>query len=291
MKKIVFTGSCTAIITPFKNDEVDFISFRKLIAHQLENKTDAIAVLGTTGEPATLSEDEREKIIVFAKSEIGGRAKLIVGTGANCTRKAVENSQTAQRLGADALLIVTPYYNKCTQNGLVQHYTQISNAVSIPIIVYNVPTRTGVNILPETAVKLSEIENVCGIKEASGDIGQIMTLCKSLSGKMAVYSGEDSHNFIFLALGAKGVISVAGNILPKEIKLLTELVQNGQIEDARMLHEKLLSINKNIFIEVNPIPVKFACSQMGLCENELRLPLTPLEKIHEEIIIKNLCEF
>ncbi|NCB48451.1 MAG: 4-hydroxy-tetrahydrodipicolinate synthase [Clostridia bacterium] len=291
MKNIVFNGSCTAIITPFKNGEVDFDSFRKLIAHQIENGTDAIAVLGTTGEPATLSEDEREKIIVFAKSSIAGRAKLIVGTGANCTRKAVENSQNAERLGADALLIVTPYYNKCTQNGLILHYTEISKSVNIPIIVYNVPTRTGVNILPETAVKLSEIEKVCGIKEASGDIAQIMLLCRSLNGKMAVYSGEDSHNFIFLSLGGLGVISVVGNILPKEIKLLTKFVQNGQFVEARALHEKLLSINKNIFIEVNPIPVKFACSEMGLCENELRLPLTPLEKIHEEIIKRNLEEF
>lgn len=291
MKEIIFTGSCTAIITPFKNGEVDFESFKKLIDYQLENGTDAIAVLGTTGEPATLDENEKEDIITFAKMEIDGRAKLIVGTGANSTKKAVENSQTAQRLGADALLIVTPYYNKCTQNGLVEHYTQISNAVDIPIIVYNVPTRTGVNILPDTAVILSEIKNVCGIKEASGDIGQIMLLCKKLHGKIAIYSGEDSHNFIFLTLGGLGVISVTGNILPKEIKLLTTLVNKKQFEEAKNLHEKLLSINKNIFIEVNPIPVKFACSEMGLCENELRLPLTSLEKIHEEIIRNNLFEF
>lgn len=291
MKKIIFTGSCTAIITPFKNGEVDFESFKKLIDFQIENKIDAIAILGTTGEPSTLSDIEREQIIVFANKEISNKAKLIVGTGANCTKKAVDYAVIAQELGADALLIVTPYYNKCTQKGLLEHYKTISEAVSIPIIVYNVPTRTGVNILPETAVKLSEIENVCGIKEASGDINQIMSLCKSLNGKMAIYSGEDSLNYIFLMLGAKGVISVVSNVLPKEIKTLTSQIEKGQIKVARDLHEKLLPINKNIFIEVNPIPVKFACSQTGLCENELRLPLTSIEESHKEVIIKNLEEF
>jgi len=291
MKEIVFSGSCTAIITPFKNEMVDYDSFKKLIAHQLENGTDAIVVLGTTGEPATLSEEEKEKIIFFAKNEIAGRAKFIVGTGANCTEKAVDNSVIAESLGADALLIVTPYYNKCTQNGLLEHYKKISNTVSIPIIVYNVPSRTGVNILPETALKLSEIKNICGLKEASGDIGQIMNLCKMLNGKMAIYSGDDSLNFIFLTLGGSGVISVTGNVFPKEVKLLTTLVKAGQFEEAKNLHEKLLSINKNLFIEVNPIPVKFACSQLKLCENELRLPLTPLEEKHEEIIKNCLNEF
>jgi 4-hydroxy-tetrahydrodipicolinate synthase len=291
MKNIVFTGACTALVTPFKDDEVDFVSFKKLIDFQLKSGIDAIAVLGTTGEPATLGEDEKIEIIKFAKKEIAGRAKLIVGTGANCTRKAVEQSITAQELGADALLVVTPYYNKCTQNGLLAHYAEISKNVKIPIIVYNVPSRTGVNILPETALKLAEIENICGIKEASGNIAQIQTLCKLLDGKMAVYSGDDSLNFVFFALGAMGAISVASNVLPVEVKMLTKLCAQHDFVTARTLHQKLLGINQNLFVEVNPTPVKYACSLRGLCSNELRLPLVKLEEKNEKVVLDSLKEF
>ncbi len=291
MKNVVFSGSCTAIITPMKNGEIDFESFGKLIEYQISGGADALVVLGTTGEPSTLSNTERDEIITFSKEKIAKRAKFIVGTGANDTKKAVEQSMRAQELGADALLVVTPYYNKCTQNGLIEHYKIISNAVRIPIIAYNVPSRTGVNILPETAVKLSQIDNICGIKEASGDISQIMTLCKFLKGKMAVYSGDDNLNFLFLLLGALGVISVTANVLPKEVKRLTSLVFSKNLEKALEQHEKLLSINKILFIEVNPIPVKFACSLLGLCENELRLPLTPIEIAHKQAVIDSLKEF
>lgn len=291
MKKVVFKGSCTAIITPFKNGEVDFESFEKLIEHQIKNGVDAIVVLGTTGEPSTLSGKEKKEIVCFAKKQINGRVKLIVGTGANCTKTTVEQSVLAEKLGAEALLIVTPYYNKCTQKGLLEHFKKVADAVKIPIIIYNVPGRTGVNILPETAAKLSEVENICGIKEASGDIMQIMKLCKILSTKMAVYSGDDALNFLFLILGALGVISVTGNVLPKEIKNLCTFVFENKVEKAKDLQEKLMEINKNLFIEVNPIPVKFACAQKGLCLNELRLPLTPLEKEHGEILKKTLRDF
>lgn len=291
MKKVVFKGCCTAIITPFKNGEVDVESFKKMIEFQIENGVDAIAVLGTTGEPPTLTTEEKKELILLAKKQIRGRVKMLVGSGANSTKLAVEQSVFAGNLGADALLVVTPYYNKCTQNGLLEHFKKVADAVKIPIIIYNVPGRTGVNILPETAAKLSEIENICGIKEASGDIAQIMRFCKILSGKMAIYSGDDGLNFPFLTLGAAGVISVTSNVLPREIKNLCEFTFEKNLEKAKNLHEKLMEINKNLFIEVNPIPVKFACAQKGLCLNELRLPLTPLEREHEEILKKVLSEF
>lgn len=289
--KYVFKGSCVALITPFKNDKVDFDSLKKLINYQLDNGTDAILVLGTTGEPSTMTVEEKHAIIDFAKAEIGSKAKLIVGTGGNNTQKVIEDSLYAKEHGADALLIVTPYYNKCTQNGLVKHYQMVAEAVKMPIIAYNVPGRTGVNILPETSVKLAEIPEICGIKEASGNINQIIAISKELKGKMAVYSGDDSLNYTFMTLGSLGCISVTANVLPKEVKEVVDLCLNNNYPLACEKHEKLLEVNKNLFVEVNPIPVKYAAEVMNLCGGEIRMPLTELEDKNKEIVKTSLKNY
>lgn len=291
MTKYVFKGSCVALITPFKQGKVDFKSLEKLINFQLENKTDAILILGTTGEPATMTVEEKHSVIEFAKNKISGKAKLIIGTGGNNTAKVIEDSLYAKSMGADALLIVTPYYNKCTQNGLIQHYKTIADAVKMPIICYNVPGRTGVNITPETALKLAEIPELCGIKEASGNISQIITLCKLLKNKMAVYSGDDSLNYLFMTLGSFGCISVTANVLPKQVKYVVDGCLNNNYQNALKMHEDLLEINKNLFIEVNPIPVKYACSVLGLCGGEIRMPLTEIEDKNKDIVKKSLQSF
>lgn len=289
--KCLFKGSAVALITPFtKENEVDFVALKRLIDLQLEAGTDAIVVLGTTGEPATLTMEEKIKIMRFAKKQIAGKAKFIVGTGANSTKNAVEMSVLAQKEGADGLLVVTPFYNKCTQKGLVEHYTKIASAVNIPIIVYNVPGRTGVNILPQTAEELSKIPNIVGIKEASGNISQMVDLCARLWDKMAVYSGDDSLNYVFMTLGAVGVISVTANAYPKEVRFVTQKILSRDFVSALKMHNRLLKINKDLFVEVNPTPVKFVCSKMDLCENLLRLPLLPLDKKYETMLENDMKE-
>ena len=290
MKK-VFSGSAVALITPFKDGKVDFESLGKLIDFQLQNKTDAIVVLGTTGEPATLSQEEKKEIIKFSKIRINGKAKLIVGTGSNSTEKTIKDSMLAQEYGAEALLIVTPYYNKCTQNGIIKHYKEIASKVNIPIIVYNVPGRTCVNILPQTALELSKIPNICGIKEASGSINQIISMFKLLKDNMAIYSGDDSLNYVFMSLGASGCISVSANIVPREINKVMTYALGGDFKKALEIHEELYDINKDLFIEVNPIPIKYACSLLGLCKNELRLPLIELEDKNRETLKNTLTKF
>lgn len=291
MTKFAFKGSCVALITPFKNNKLDEEALENLIKFQLDNKTDAILVLGTTGEPATMSHQEKLKVMSIAKKVIGNKAQLIIGTGANSTEQAIKNSLEAKSMGADALLVVTPYYNKCTQNGLIEHYRAIAKAVNMPIIAYNVPGRTGVNILPETAVKLSEIPEIVGIKEAGGNISQIIPLCKALRGKMAVYSGDDSLNYTFMTLGALGAISVTANVLPKEVKEVIDLCMQNDYATALEKHEKLLEINKNLFVEVNPIPVKYCAELLKLCYADVRLPLTVLENKNRALVessLKNL---
>lgn len=283
--KYLFKGSAVALITPFDQEgNVDYVAFKKLIDVQLRAKTDALVVLGTTGEPATLTMDERVKIIRFAKKQIGNKAKFIVGTGANSTLTAIDLSLQAKAEGADGLLVVTPYYNKCTQKGLVKHFETLASAVDLPIIVYNVPGRTGVNILPQTAERLSQISNIVGIKEASGNISQIVDLCTLLWDKMAVYSGDDSLNYVFMTLGAMGVISVTANAYPKEIKLLTQKCFSLDFVSALKSHNKLLKINKDLFVEVNPTPIKYVCSKQNLCQNVLRLPLLPLDDSHKDLL-------
>lgn len=287
MKDKIFDGVSTAIVTPFCGGCVDYVSFGGLIDRQIDAGVSAIVVLGTTGEPSVLSDFEREQVIKFCKNRIDGRAKLIVGAGANCTAKAQNLYRQAQDLGADGALIVTPYYNKCTQSGLIEHYRAIASCGNLPIIVYNVPSRTGVNILPETMQKLSKIDNICGVKEASGNISQILEYFRLCGDKVAIYSGEDALNAIFMSLGGSGVISVASNIVPKLIKKTCDLVKTNQ-NKMYELQSKLLPLIYALFLEVNPIPVKAGLSYLGLCENELRLPLMPMSQEKFSILQKEL---
>ena len=280
-----FSGSCAALVTPFKNNKVDFLALEKLIDFQILSGTDAILVLGTTGEASCLTDEERKKIICFAKEKINNKAQLFVGTGANSTKKTIKNTRIAKECGANAVLVVTPYYNKCTQEGAVLHYSTIANAVDIPIIVYNVPSRTGFNLLPQTTLKLSEIKNIVGIKEANGNIDHILELFYLCKDKLAIYSGNDSLNKIFLSFGGDGVISVVANVLPKQIK--TQCIEKN-LESQSYLHNLLYNISKLCFVETNPIPVKYFLSKMKLIQNQLRLPLTPLSQKYQKQLDEEL---
>lgn len=275
----LFEGTCVAMITPFTNSgNVDYDAFSKLIDFYIDGGVDALCVCGTTGEPSTMSECERDEVIAFALEKIGGRVKTIVGCGCNSTATTVANAIKAEKAGADGLLVVTPYYNKCTQRGLVEHYTAVANAVKIPVILYNVPSRTGVNILPATAVKLCEVKNIVGIKEASGNIDQLMTLCRLLNGKMDIYLGEDALTFVGMTLGAKGVISVAANVVPSLMSDIPRLCNQGKWEQARELQFRLADLISALFCEVNPIPVKKAMAYLGYGDGSVRLPLTMMEE-------------
>lgn len=268
----IFEKSCVALVTPFKNQKVDFGAMKKLIEIQLKANTDAILILGTTGEAACISFTERAKIIKFAKNIINNKAKLIVGTGANCTKTAIKNTKQAQKLGADAVLIVTPYYNKCTQQGAIFHYQKIANSVDIKIILYNVPSRTGFNLLPQTVAHLSKHKNIVGIKEANSNIEHILQLFKLCKDKIDIYSGNDNLNHIFFMQGAKGTISVVANVFPKQIKKQF----SGDINTSTQIADTLYDFNNMCFVETNPIPIKYVLHKIGLIENEQRLPMCPL---------------
>ncbi len=273
-------GSATAMITPFTADGVNFDAFGKMIDYQLENGTDALVILGTTGEPATMTEEEKIAVMQFAVKHAKGRTKLIFGTGSNCTKKAVEASKRAEEFGADGILAVTPYYNKCTQGGLVAYYREICSAVHIPVIAYNVPGRTGVNILPETMAKIAEIPNMAGIKEASGNMAQVMETARLIRGKCDLYSGEDALNLPILAAGGTAVISVVSNLAPKLEKQLTSAILGGDLAEANRLNDLLLPLSKACFTEVNPIPVKAGMDLLGFEAGVPRAPLTPMEEGH-----------
>lgn len=279
----MFRGVATALITPFTDSGVDYEAFGRLIDYQIENGVDALLVLGTTGEPATMTSDEKDSVMRFALNKINKRVPVIIGTGSNCTATAVSQSVAAERLGADALLVVTPYYNKCTQNAIVAHYQAISDAVNIPVIAYNVPGRTGVNILPQTYDKLAKIKNVTATKEACGNVAQIAQAANIIKDTdMILYSGDDGLILPMLALGAKGLISVASNAFPKEISQMVHLYLDGKISESQKMYFDLLDIMNGLFVEVNPIPVKYACSLLGLCQNVLRMPLTSIEEANAE---------
>jgi 4-hydroxy-tetrahydrodipicolinate synthase len=285
---MIFKGTATALITPFTESGVDFPSFEKLLDDQLAGGVDAAVVLGTTGEPATMSLDEKKSVIDFAVKKLKGSIPVIVGTGANSTAAAVEMSLLAQSMGADALLVVTPYYNKCTQNGLIAHYGAIAQAVSLPIICYNVPGRTGVNLLPATFAKIAEYENIAAIKEASGNMEQIEECIRLCRGKAEVYSGDDGITVPVMAMGGMGVISVASNVIPAFTADMTRAFLNGDLPKARDMQLQMLPLVKALFSEVNPIPVKKAAQLKGLCNGLLRLPLTEMSaenaaKLQEEL--------
>lgn len=290
MKKTVFTGAASAIITPLTKDGIDFESFGKLIDWQIENGIDAIVVAGTTGEGSTLTDEEHRAAIKFAVDRINGRVPVIAGTGSNDTAYAIELSKYAEEAGADALLLVTPYYNKATQNGLIASFTAIADSVNIPCILYNVPSRTGCNLTPETIAKLAQHKNITGIKEASGNLSQVAQIAALCGDNLDIYSGNDDQNVPIMSLGGKGCISVLANIMPRETHEMCESFFNGDIARSRELQLNLLPLINALFCEVNPIPAKAACAAMGFGENILRLPLTPMEPEHEAKLLALMKE-
>ncbi|WP_341479730.1 4-hydroxy-tetrahydrodipicolinate synthase [Clostridium beijerinckii] len=289
----MFTGAAVAIVTPFTEDGINFSELKKLIDFNIENGTDAIVIAGTTGESSTMTDEEHREVIRFTVEYVNKRVPVIAGTGSNDTVYAVQLSKYAESVGADALLLVTPYYNKTTQTGLIKHYNYIADRVNIPIILYNVPSRTGVNITPETYAELAKHPRIVATKEASGDlsaIAKIKALCKD---ELNIYSGNDDQIVPILSLGGKGVISVFSNIMPKESHEICSLYFEGKVEESCNLQTKYLDLINALFIEVNPIPVKTALGIMGYNVGPLRMPLFPmegknLEKLREELAKNNL---
>ncbi len=284
----MFKGAGVAIVTPFKEGKVDFESYEKLIDFQLQNNTQALIVLGTTGEASTQTFEEREKIISLSVKKVAGKIPVIIGTGSNSTQKSIEHTKQAEDLGADGVLLVTPYYNKCTQKGLIKHYTEIANSTSLSVILYNVPSRTGVNIEPETVAELSKVENIVAVKEASGNISQILEIKRLVPEDFRIYSGNDDQIVPIYACGGSGVISVSSNVIPKQMQQMCEAFMSGNVEKAlkmQVLYKKFLNL---LFCEVNPIPVKAALNAMGYIENELRLPLTPMEENNKSKLIEEM---
>ena len=290
MNKTIFKGTCTACITPFTENGIDFDALAKQIEYQIDNGIDALCILGTTGEAPTITDSEYEAVAKFSYEKIAKRVKFILGSGSNCTKKAIEKSQLAQQIGADGLLIVTPYYNKCTQKGLVKYYNDIASSVDIPILCYNVPARTGVNILPQTMAEIAEIKNIGGIKEACGNMEQICETARLIRGKTALYSGDDNLNLAMLSIGSMGLISVASNLAPKEVSDVAKLYFAGKNSEAVALQEKLLPLIDACFTEVNPIPVKKGIELIGLGSGIVRAPLTELEDEHVVIMKKALID-
>ncbi len=289
----IFKGAGVALITPMKeNYEVDYEKLAELLDFQIENKTDAIIVCGTTGEPSTLTEDEHSKVIAFAVKYVNKRVPVIAGTGSNSTVTAVKLSTQAQKDGADGLLVVTPYYNRSNQNGLYEHYKTIAESVDLPIIIYNVPSRTGCNILPETVARLGrDVKNIVAIKEASGNISQIAKVSQLSRGVMDVYSGNDDQIVPILSLGAIGVISVLSNVAPKQTHDMCEHFFNGDTQKAAQMQLDAIPLVDALFCEVNPIPVKTALNMMGMNVGPLRMPLYPMSDEHKAQLKTALIDY
>ena len=290
MKNTVFTGAATAIVTPLTKDGIDYEAFGRLIDWQIEAGIDAIVAVGTTGEGSTLDDAEHKEAIRFAVERVAGRVPVIAGTGSNDVAYAISLTKFACEVGADAMLLVTPYYNKATQKGMIESFRAIADASTKPCILYNVPSRTGCNLLPASVAALADHPNIVGIKEASGNISQIAELAALVGDKMDIYSGNDDQIVPILSLGGKGVISVLSNIMPKETSDMCKLFLDGRIAEARKLQLDLLPLVNALFSEVNPIPVKAAVSAMGFGENYLRLPLTPMEDAHAEVLYSLMRE-
>ncbi len=288
--KNFFNGTATAMVTPFIDDGVNFEALGDMIEYQIKNGTDVLVILGTTGEPSTMTDEEKTAVIKYSVKKVNGRAKVVIGSGSNNTAKSVQMSILAESLGADGLLCVTPYYNKCTQKGIVKYYEAICSAVHIPVIAYNVPARTGVNILPPTAEQLAYIPNMAGIKEACGNMEQICETMRRIRPYMDMYSGDDNLNLPMLAIGSAGVISVVSNIAPKEVKDVYNAVKLGDLNTANEIQDRLLPLIDACFTEVNPIPVKAGCNMIGLAAGLPRAPLTELEDEHKEIMRKCIEE-
>ena len=279
------------MITPFHQDGgVNYEAFGKMIDRQIEGGCDVLVIAGTTGEPATMTAEELEELMRFSVKYVANRAKLVFGTGANSTAKAVAASKKAEEIGADGLLVVTPYYNKCTQNGIYEYYKAVNDAVNIPIICYNVPPRTGVNILPATMERIATLKNIAGIKEACGNMEQICETMRRIRGKCDMYSGDDNLNLPITAIGGNGIISVASNLVPADVKKVFTLTKAGKLDEANAVQDKLLPVIDACFMEVNPIPAKAGANLLGLNAGVPRAPLTEMEPAHIEAmktVLKN----
>ena len=289
----IFTGAGVALVTPFKEDlSVDYDQLEKFIDFQIDNGTDSIVICGTSGEASTMSHDEQIEVVSACVSHVNGRVPVIAGAGANCTDEALNLAKRSEKAGADGLLVVTPYYNKATQKGLEEYYTTVGNSVDIPIIMYNVPGRTGTNIQPATAVKIAKsVDNIVAIKEASGDIGQVATLAALADGCLDIYSGNDDQIVPVLSLGGKGVISVLSNVAPKETHDIVALYNEGKVKESCDLQLKALPLIHALFSEVNPIPVKKALNLMGKEVGPLRGPLSEMEEEHAAKLAEEMKKF
>ena len=288
----IFTGAGVALVTPFKEDlSVDYDQLEKFIDFQIDNGTDSIVICGTSGEASTMSHDEQIEVVSACVSHVNGRVPVIAGAGANCTDEALNLAKRSEKAGADGLLVVTPYYNKATQKGLEEYYTTVGNSVDIPIIMYNVPGRTGTNIQPATAVKIAKsVDNIVAIKEASGDIGQVATLAALADGCLDIYSGNDDQVVPLLALGGKGVISVLSNVAPRETHDMVMKFLEGDVKGSLDIQLKYMDVIHNLFSEVNPIPAKRAVAEMGYCKNIVSRPLTEMEEDHAQVLINAMKE-
>ena len=289
MKKTIFTGMATALVTPMAADgSVDYEAFGRLVEFQLGNGINALVVMGTTGENATIEYDDQREIIRFVVEKVAGRVPVIAGTGTNNTAHVIANTKAACEAGADAVLVVTPYYNKATQNGLIAHFTAVADASTVPVILYNVPGRTGCNLLPKTVAKLAEHPNIVAIKEATGNMAQMVALRALCGEKLDIYSGEDALTVPMMAMGAKGTISVLSNVVPKEAVAMTDACRAGDYETAAALQCRLLPLIDALFSEVNPIPAKAATAAMGFGADVLRLPLTSMEPQNREVLLSEM---
>lgn len=287
----IFKGSGVAIVTPFNEKGIDFKKLEELLEYHVKSGTDAIVVCGTTGEASTMTDQEKKETIKFTVDVINKRIKVIAGTGTNNTEASIKMSKWAESIGADGLLVITPYYNKTTQKGLIEHFGAISNSVKTPIILYNVPSRTGMNILPKTLLKLCEFENIIAIKEASGNISQIAQIKALCKDRLDIYSGNDDQIIPILSLGGIGVISVVANIIPKEVHDICDLYFKGNHKEALDLQLKTLDLTNALFIETNPIPIKTAMNLMGMNVGKLRLPLCQMEDSNLQILKTEMTKY
>lgn len=285
-KESIFKGAATAVVTPLTEKGVDYPAFKKLLEWQVEQGIDALVICGTTGESSTLTDEEHREVLKFAMDTVGGRVPMIAGTGSNDAAYAIDLTKFACEIGYDAMLLVTPYYNKTTQKGLIATFTAIADASTKPIILYNVPSRTGVNIEPATYAKLAEHPMIWAIKEAGGNISKIVETAALVGDKLDIYSGNDDQIVPILACGGKGVISVLSNVVPAETSLMCKKFFDGDVAGAMEMQKQYLPLINALFCEVNPIPVKAAMAAMGFCENHLRLPLVPMEDAHREVLLQ-----
>ena len=288
MKNTIFTGMATAIVTPMTRDDIDYEALGRFLEFQIENGINAIVVMGTTGENATIEYDVQKEVIRFTVQKVAGRVPVIAGTGTNNTDHVIHNTKAACEVGVDAVLVVTPYYNKATQNGLYQHFKTVADASTVPVILYNVPGRTGCNLLPKTVARLAEHERIVAIKEATGNMAQMVEIMHLCGDKIDVYSGEDALTVPMMAMGAAGTISVLSNVAPRESVAMTDACKAGDFKTAAKMQADLLPLINALFSEVNPIPAKAAVSAMGFGEENLRLPLTPMEDATRAVLFAEM---